>query len=312
MSGRTITLTVTLSGTDSRALLEAVGKLGWLPAGPPRHVEIDHRAAAGEGDLLGALSRARKHLLADYPDPGMVVVHVGQVARVIRGDVELSMAELAGQLSEVPFELASFGPIYDEWADGSLGDRYLPPGFGDWHVGLGFAAALRGRAHERLVSRRWLETGPWRLLRGEGDVSLVQFHALDADAETALEQARPGHEQLGIDEHSGFLQRPFVYQLKLDGLYEREARRMKVVVLGREISDLELLEWAAARSEGRFGPERPVDAVAFVFPEEAEAEANLARLWRYGHECWAIRQGEEVRLDQGYAPRATPPAWAAG
>jgi hypothetical protein len=100
----------------------------------------------------------------------------------------------------------------------------------------------------------------------------------------------------------GFLQRPFVYELELEGLYDPANRTMKVVVLGRELPDLELLEWAAARIEGKLAGGKPVDAVAFVFPDEAEARTQLPRLWRYGHQVWAIRDGDELRLDEVYRP----------
>jgi hypothetical protein len=163
-------------------------------------------------------------------------------------------------------------------------------------VPLGWAAAFKGAGHDRLVTRRWLETGPWKLWQGPGDVSLVQFHDLDADAEHALAEARPGHAQLGISDSGGFLQKPFVYELELEGLYEPASRLMKVVVLGRDLSDLELLEWAAARAEGKLAGGKPVDTVAFVFPDEREGRSNLDRLTRYGHQVWAIRAGDEIQL----------------
>ena len=67
-------------------------------------------------------------------------------------------------------------------------------------------------------------------------------------------------------------------------------------MLGRELTDRELLEWAAARADKKLAGGKPVDAVAFVFPEESEAKANLERLSRYGFQVWAIRAGDEVQL----------------
>lgn len=293
----TITLTVTLSGAETTAIVKAAGALGWVPSGVPKAVEIDHgRSKKGE-PLDGALAKCTKHLLADYPEPGMVVVHVGQIVRLIRADVRVTLPALLEQLATVPFELASFGSIHDAWLDGSLGETYRPPGFGDWHVSLGWAAAFKGAGHDRLVSRRWLDDGPWKLWKGAGDISLVQFHDLDADAATALAQARPGHDQLGIGPSGGFLQKPFNYRFELSGLYDAATRAFKVVVLGRDLADRELLEWAAARADGKLASGKPVDTLAFVFPDESEAKKNLARLARYGFQVWAIRAGDEVRLD---------------
>jgi hypothetical protein len=93
-------------------------------------------------------------------------------------------------------------------------------------------------------------------------------------------------------------------------LQEPETRTMKVVVLGRDIPNRELLEWAAVKKFQPQGPDQIVDVVAYVFPVEDEARANLHRLWRYGHQCWAIRDGREIRLDLDYQPPDTTPAWA--
>ncbi len=106
------------------------------------------------------------------------------------------------------------------------------------------------------------------------------------------------------------MQHQFVYRHELKGLYEPATRTMKVVVMGREVPRREMLEWAAAKKEQKFGAETPVEAVAFIFPVEAEAHAHLPLLWRYGHQVWAIRDGVEVRLDLAYVPPDTTPAWA--
>jgi hypothetical protein len=135
-----------------------------------------------------------------------------------------------------------------------------------------------------------------KVIEGPEDVSLVLFHDLDADAEQALKQARPAHEQMGIGDAGGFIQSGFAYERELAGLHVSDRRVMKVVVMGRELDDLELLEWAAARKGGKLAGGEPVDAVAFVFPTDAEAEKHLARLTRYGHQVWAIVQGAEVQL----------------
>jgi hypothetical protein len=297
MTTRTITLSASFAGPDTTALANGTRKLGWAPAGEPKSIEVDFKDAPVGETLERALARAKKHLHAVYGYPDLLVVDVGTLVKVGRSEVRIALPGIVEQLAQLPFEVASFDSFHDEWTDGSLEEKYRPPGFSDGHVPLGWAAAFKGAGHDRLVSRRWLEDGPWKLYTGPNDVSLVVFHDLDADAATALDQARPAHARMGISDSGGFLQRPFAYELELSGLYEPATRLMKVVVLGRELPDLELLEWAAARKEGKLAGGKPVDAVAFVFPKEAEAKKNLDRLARYGHQVWAIRAGDEVRLD---------------
>ncbi len=223
----------------------------------------------------------------------------------------MSIPEVLEKLARIPFEIAAFEDMYAEWGlVGSDPHAYRLPMWDGGHDSPGWGAAFRGVGHDRLVSRHWLEGGAFQVWRGPGDVSLVQFHALDADGATALEQARAGHQEIGITSDSGFVQHQFVYRHELKGLYEPATRTMKVVVMGREVPRREMLEWAAAKKEQKFGAETPVEAVAFIFPVEAEARAHLPLLWRYGHQVWAIRDGVEVRLDLAYVPPDTTPAWA--
>lgn len=290
------TLTASLSNPDTTALLRGLRAVRWAPDGEPGEVEVDFKDAAAGTSLDQAVARARQHVHAVFGWPNLVVVDVGNLVKVGRADVSIAIPGILEALGAVPFEVAAFGPLHPEWTDGTLEEKYRPPGFSDGHVPLGWAAAFKGAGHDRLVSRRWLDSGPWKLWKGPNDVSLVQFHDLDADWERALKQARPGHDQLGIGDAGGFLQRSFVYETELEGLYDAAGRAVKVVVLGREVRDLELLEWAAARREGKLASGKPVDAVVFVFPDEDEAQTNVARIARYGHQVWTIRDGDEIQL----------------
>ena len=93
-------------------------------------------------------------------------------------DAFATIVEGLAWIEALPFEVCSIGSIYpDEWIklDGI--------GFGNMHSSHGWACAFRGKGHDRLVSRRWLDFGPWRVIRRPGDLTLVQFHDLDVDAE---------------------------------------------------------------------------------------------------------------------------------
>ncbi|WP_459251033.1 hypothetical protein [Streptomyces youssoufiensis] len=204
-------------------------------------------------------------------------------------------------LSELPFEFASFKTLHFEWFGEEL--EYDDPSFGGGHFPHGWACAFRGEGHRYLVSRRWLDHGPWRVLRGPNDTTLVQFHELGLTPEAALAQAKTGHQLMGNIEVGGFLQEPWVYWNDLKGVYDARRRVLKIVVLGREVGPRELRDACAARRDNALGSERPIDNVAYVFLDPAEARSQLPRLWPYGLECWTIVNGEETRLDADTPPR---------
>jgi hypothetical protein len=207
-------------------------------------------------------------------------------------------------LKSIDFELGSFTTIFDEWDTGELGEEYLPPGFADLHWPHGWACAFKGAGHNRLVSRRWLDYGPWRVLRGPNDTTLVQFHDVSdgVDARTALEQARPAHQRMGISRTGGFLQSRYKYGYDLEGLYDAKGRVLKIVVHGREVTQHEMRDACAARHYNVLGPDKPLNNVAFVFMEESVARAHLHELWLRELECRAIIGGQEVLLNTGYNP----------
>lgn len=172
----------------------------------------------------------------------------------------------------------------------------------------GWLCAFRGpRAHRRMVSRRWLDWGPWRLHRLPGDLSIVEFHDPLADSGTALEQARPGHETLGITDNGGYLQPDFVYRNPPRGILE-DTGLLKVIVHGRQLEPRELLEACALRVETRPVGPGPIRQVAYVFMEEPEAERYLQDLAARDLDCRAISLGQEIVLD-GRDLRPPRPAW---
>ena len=239
----------------------------------------------------------------------MLAVDGGAVVKLQREDHPYEPERVLGWLAQLPFEIASFAPVHAEWLASAT--RYWAPGFGDLHFSHGWACAFKGAGHDRLVSRRWLEFGPWRLLRGANDTTLVQFHALDADAATALAQARPSHERMGISDVGGFVQTGYVYANGIEGLYVPEERKLKITAFGRAVPQREMLDVCAARHDQALGPERPIDKVAYVFAEEREAREHLHELWLREIECWTFVDSIETRIDVVHTPqRPEPPGWA--
>jgi hypothetical protein len=192
-------------------------------------------------------------------------------------------------------------PPIHTWAD-----EYFAPAISGYHALLGWGMIFKGAGHERSVaSRRWLEHGPFRTLKGPHDTTLVQFHDLAADGPTSLAQARPAHKWMV----AGFLRPKHRYQHDIAGVYTREDRLLRVVVNDRPIDDVELLDACAARRDGRDDPARPIGNVAYVFVDGAAATPRLDALWLRELECRVVEGSGERRLDVDHRPSLSKLAW---
>jgi hypothetical protein len=231
---------------------------------------------------------------------------------VVSSRQDFASMDFLALLKDVPFLLGSMKTRYPEWLLGSLeSGTYIAPAFDEGHYRHGWACLFKGEGHRRLVSRRFLDYGPWRVLRGENDITLVQFHDLEADAKTALEQARSGHACMGVTSQGtcGFIQTDFPYRYRLHGRYFPEQRTLEFVINGQEVSQGDMLEACAARSEEPFESGQPIEHIRYVFIEEAEARAHLHELWLRDIECWTFIAGNLVRIDTDYHPIPNPPEW---
>lgn len=123
-------------------------------------------------------------------------------------------------------------------------------------------------------------------------------------------QAKPGHKAMGIDDEGGFLQQPYVFSTALSGLYDQAQQLLRVVVLGRSLPSVELLDACAARSQGALANDKPLKRVAYVFPDPAQAQQHLQALWLRELECWTVVDGNEQRLDLTYRYAHVAPDWA--
>jgi hypothetical protein len=300
-------LSLTVSGADALAIAQALAARREFSATPPDELTVgDHK--------LGKRADWRAHLQEDGPTVRASWGDLMQTffeympthpvaARV--PDIPRKAEEAIALLDPLPFELAAFGTVHKEWLA-----SYTAPGFGGFHGLLGWACAFRGAGHDRLVSRRWLDYGPWRLIKGGGDLSFVQFHDLAADAATALEQARPGHERLGIGPSSGYLQDDYVFESDVKGLYLAQERKL-VITAADDVSPRAMRDACAARRQRRSDPAQPIDRIAYLFIDAALARRHLHDLWLRELECWALVDGQKRRLDEDYAPVPQRPAWVA-
>lgn len=303
---RAMDLHMGLSGPDTAALFDALCQ---LPAfrGVPAALSVDNKDRAADGRWRRWAEQTQVELFADFSGdlrcflyyyPGHLITARWPGAF----DRPETVLEL---LAPLPFSLASFATLHPSWWQGG----YRGFGFANLHQRHGWACAFKGEGHKRLVSRRWLDHGPWRLLRGAEDTSLVQFHDLAAGAEEALRQARPGHERMGISETGGFLQIPYVFAHDVAGIYLAEQRELRVVVHGRAVTEREMTDSCAVRAGLAPRADRPVDEVTYVFMEEDAARAHLHQLWLRELQCRALIDGRDVRLDVDYQQAPTPPDW---
>ena len=303
---KNINLRIGLAGTEPEAVLRALWAWGFQDKGLPGSVFFEDDLVEVTADWIDRwFPRCRTLLQAEWPCGSSLSFSPENMVKVCLVQPDLEVDTVLGLLETLPFQVASMAPLFPEWR----AEDYQPPGFGDGHFQSGWACAFKGAGHMRLVSRRWLHHGPWRLLQAAGDTSLVLFHDPRADAATALAQARSAHRRMGIHPEGGFLQSRYVYSHELDGLYSAAERRLKMIVHGRRVSAAEMLDARAAIRDQGLGPDRPLDHVAYVFMEEGPARKHLHELWLHELECRALIQGREVRLDADYRPSPPPPPW---
>lgn len=294
-------LGLALAGADPTGLAHMLREQ-WFHGETPRRVLVDGHAVDPSEDWLERYAHASGSVAAFFGagTARSLVLHRGVLAKATF-DFDGGPERLVEWLSRYPFDIASFRSRHREWR---MEENYSAPGFGGSHYPHGWACAFRGDGHRRLVSRRWLEAGPWRLHRAPDDTTLVQFHDLGLDASAALERARPAHRRMGHSDEGGFLHDPYKYRNEIKGFYDADRRVLKTVVLGRTVSSVEMRDACAIRRDRASAAETPLDNIGFVFLDPDAARAHLPRLWPYGLECWTIVDGRETRLDTDEPPEA--------
>ena len=314
MNKRNRSLIISFNSPDPIALMHALSKLKPLCEKPPNLVTNGFKKYEENLDdwidrLIPTYKFGAGAYWGDMIDyEGFLSFSPGNraVADIVKVDIpnyQLDPQAIFNLLESIPWTLAGFYDAYSDW------DEYYGEGFADKHFGHGWACAFKGEGHNRLVSRRWLEYGPWRVLKGANDTTLIQFHDLEADSATALEQAKVGHKRMGISDTGGFIQTDYAYDHDIEGFYKPEDRRLKIVVIDRIVSQREMLNYCAARHYQVLGKDKPLDKVAFVFIKEEEARKYLHELWLRELECWTFINSIETRIDIDYQPVVDKPDW---
>jgi hypothetical protein len=310
MSSSMMDFKASLEGPDPIALFDAALASGAFGSGNPAELDVDGKAKKPSGDWRAKwLSSAKLQFFADFGNLERYVSYQprGPIVGVRNKDFPRQMQRALEVLERLPFTVGAIATIHKSWVDPK--SPYWAPALGGLHGALGVACAFRGEGHARLVSRRWLDYGPWLVRRGADDTSLVQFHDLEADAQTALAQAKAGHHRM-LGPTGGFLvPPPYESKTTLDALYVATDRSLRLVIHGRPLGSQEMHDAAAARRYQALGEARPIEHVRYVFVDEAAAREHLHELWLHELECWAIVGGREVRLDADYLPAPSPPPW---
>lgn len=284
--------------------------------GIPTKIELKGKTHPGSADWRERLLRDGAESFAFWKDdrhktragfsylPGSELV-LFTLPRPVNGD------EQRTALERWPFEIAALtSPFWDAWGDA---DKRMWS-FARTHVDHGWACAFRGAGHDRLMSRRWLDFGPWRVIRRPNDMTFVQFHDLAiTDPEEAYAQAAPGHQRMGVDPIGGFIQGidPDVID-EVKGVYIADTRTLEIPIAPAiEVTQQEMRVVCALRLYQRLHPPatQRIERVAYVFVDKRDAEAHLHELWLRELECWYLDENGRHRIDADYHPTPTPPAW---
>ena len=292
---------------DAGPLIERALEAGFPCAEPPTEVDIDFKPQVLSSPWTDVVRDCDDLTLSWGKDShaGLEWRRKWDYVLLRRKSFEFTPESVLALIRTWPFEACITDPVHLSW--------FADSGYKSGH---GWAFALKGAGH-RLCSERILDRGPWRILRDEEyDVTMLQFHDLDAPADVALEQARPGHRLLRADWH--YVGHPLVFRNNVEAVgykpsfYDPGSRTSIVLVEGREVSAEEMGVAAATRVHQIY-PE-PVEQVAFVFMDEAAARRQLPALWLYGLEVRAMTAHGEQRIDLEYEPPPPPerPAWVQG
>jgi hypothetical protein len=210
-------------------------------------------------------------------------------------------------IETLPLQLAVVeSPLDSEW-------RGRTWGFGRGMGSHGLAAIFRGAGHDRLVSHRWLDFGPWRVIHRPNDTTVVQFHDDSlTDGAEAYTQAAPGHERMGNSDIGGYLQHQLDWICgNVRGLYTEKSKLFEIVVPpGVAVPQSDMLGACALKLKRKLENSRDrIDTIAYVFIDRADAEAHLHELWLRELQCWYVDERGKHRLDDTYHPTPNPPDW---
>ena len=297
-----MTIRFSLAGPDLIKLTAQVQASAPFADTIPDRVEVDYEDQPPTlqwGDLLSQTARNLTVAWGDVDNPDQSLNYYPGACIHVEVDLPPEAQRVQGWLAALDFEVAVFATLHDNWRD--IEPDYVPPVLPTRHYRFGWALAIKGAARKRIVSERWPAYSPARVEERD-DLIFIQFHDPKADAATSLAQAKAAHRAFSSDAEGGFIKEGYLLRHDFKGVYDEKSGVLKVAVLGRSISPREMLDACALRLEGELPNGKSVKNVAYVFLDEREIGEHLHQLWLRGLECWTIREGREVRLDDTYDP----------
>jgi hypothetical protein len=311
------TIVATLSGPSGKQRLDHLSRYVQFRI-PPKTLRLEDEMVEVTDDWLQRICSARRDGRVKWEPSQLQLGFLPQSDELVVVSIPVDQVTLLAALELIeplPFELCTFGAaFFDEW----IAADYERWGFSRRHIDFGWGCAFRGAGHDRVVSRRWLEYGPWRVIRRPNDTTLIQFHDLTlTDPAEAYKQAKVGHPRM----REGFLYHNYEdFMDNVRGIYLPEQQRLEIVVAPGITVDPESFYCAAAvrhyyRTHPNAGHNPPPDkighikTVAYVFVDEPQARAHLHQVWLHEFEC-ILSDGNGIRrIDDTYHPTPNPPAW---
>jgi hypothetical protein len=306
-------LKFSIQGDDVEKLMNEIVNSPLFAGKIPTEIRVDNEPyVVEEGWVHNTLEKHKIMIRVNWDERWHSISYYGDdVIKVSIPEFPNDARSVLELLTPLSWTLISFANFHDEWY--APEKNYFSCPFESGHFHLGWGCAFKGKGHDQLTGRRWLVQGPWLNIRGEHDTTLIQFHDLNTDSDTAFEQATTAHERMSSRDIGGFIFADYEYEHKLKGLYYETDRRFRVIVIDREVSQREMLDARARVVRQDVGADTPIDNVAYTFVDynngESEARKYLHELWLHGLECWTLIEGREVRLDLDYRPAPVKPEW---
>jgi len=186
-----------------------------------------------------------------------------------------------------------------------------------WHfnyhtvMGVGVLFRPAGIA-KHLVSRRWIDHGPWLVREFPESLTWVQFHDEHLDSAPALAQGLRAHERMA-DQHVGaHIHENAVFKAPISMRLYRPSERLLTIsrAPGTSVSQRTMIDLCVHRDRMRADPAQPVERVRVAFWDERDARRHLHELWLREIECWYFdAEGRELRADDTYVPERIVPEW---
>ena len=245
-------------------------------------------------------------------------------------------------LTSLPFTEVFFTMIHFEWGWEQALNQALNKGVDEVCYSLSFppatwALAFQGEGHKRVVSRRWLERGPWYVQRLDNDTTVIYLFDLLAPFHQALPQLQASHQALDRDSGGGYLKLLYYAPLSIwnweyfpgevtlkpkENTIRMEVKQDNPLLL-RGFTDLCAMrlpplddcfyQLDITKHRTDLQDSDVIQHIQCVFFSRELAEKYLYELWLREMECWWVKEnGEEVRLDENYQPPPIKkPDWVA-